>query len=235
MVIAQKGRSTFKLDNKRHKNMIKAIFFDFDGTIADTAPGIVRTMEETFRVMNLPIPAEEDMRATIGLPLSRALQILNDLSDEQAEEAATTYRKLFPTYEAKFVNIFPDITEILQWLENKGIKMSIVTSRGADSLELIMRPRGIADFFEYRITNDDNLTPKPAPDMVLTLLERSGLQADEVLVVGDTTFDIGMGNNAGCRTIAVTYGNHSLDKLKSADPTFIIDSFTQLKDIILNY
>lgn len=209
----------------------KAIFFDFDGTIADTVNGIVTTMRETFKEMSLPIPPEETMQATIGLPLYDSLKMLNNLSDEEAKVATDTYRRLFPTFEATLVSIFPQVKETLKWFHQKGYRLAIVTSRNASSLDLILNKHGIGCFFETRVTASDNMPSKPAPDMVNALLERMHLKAEEAAVVGDTTFDIDMGNNAGCDTVAVTYGNHSEDDLAASKPTFIIDRFEQLKDI----
>lgn len=212
--------------------MIKAIFFDFDGTLADTAPGIVKTMVQTFTDMGVAIPKEEDMLATIGLRLDLALQKLGNFNDEKAQEAAAIYRKNFPNFELGYITIFPKVKETLAVLKSKNIRMAVVTSRGANSLDTICERHGIKEFFETRVTYNDNLAPKPAPDMVLALLERMNLQKDEVLVVGDTTFDIEMGNRAGCKTVAVTYGNHSLQKLLEAKPTYIIDNFDEIEQYI---
>jgi len=212
--------------------MIKAILFDFDGTLADTAPGIVKTMEQTFLRMGVKVPSEEDMKATIGLPLLQALQMLGGFNDQDAALATDTYRELFPTFEVGYVSIFPGVKETLSKLHALGIRMAIVTSRESQSLDMICEHHGIKEVFETRVTQSDRLTPKPAPDMVLTLLDRMKLEKDDVLVVGDTTFDIEMGNRAGCRTVAVTYGNHSKEKLKSVNPTFMIDSFDELMKMI---
>lgn len=214
--------------------MIKAIFFDFDGTIADTAPGIVKTMEQTFLRMGTPIPSEAEMRSTIGLPLKQALQQLGQYSDADAEKATLTYRQLFSTYEVGYVRIFPGVKETLEELARQGLRLAIVTSRESFSLDSICQRHGIDSAFETRVTATDNLTPKPAPDMVLTLLQRMGLQKEEVLVVGDTTFDIGMGQSAGCRTVAVSYGNHSRDTLTAVGPTYLVDRFDTLLDILSN-
>jgi len=212
--------------------MIKAILFDFDGTLADTAPGIVKTMEQTFLRMGIKMPSEEEMKATIGLPLLTALQMLGNLNDEDAVVATNTYRELFPTFEVGYVSIFPKVKETLEQLHTQGIRMAIVTSRESMSLDMICEHHGIRTFFETRVTQSDHLTPKPAPDMVLTLLERMELTKEDVLVVGDTTFDIEMGNSAGCRTVAVTYGNHSRQKLSSVHPTVMIDGFDELLKLV---
>ena len=75
------------------------ILFDFDGTLANTAPGILATMRHTLSAMCKAIPSDDTMRRTIGLPLYTALQRLGSLSDDEATEAVSIYRRLFPTYE----------------------------------------------------------------------------------------------------------------------------------------
>lgn len=212
--------------------MVKAILFDFDGTLADSAPAIVRTMCETFQVLGVPLPSESDIRATIGLPLISCLQRLGNLSDEKAREAADTYRRLFPTFVQSHLHIFPQVRETLVALKEKGIRMAIVTSRERTSLERIMEDQGIGSFFETCVTEAEGYRSKPAPDMAQALLDRMGLTPDEALVVGDTTYDIDMGNSSGCRTVAVTYGNHDAPTLQSSSPTFLIDHFGDLLSVI---
>ena len=112
--------------------------------------------------------------------------------------------------------------------EEEALRMAIVTSRDRHSLDLILQNNGIDKYFETEVTVDDHLTPKPAPDMVLALLERMDIEATETLVVGDTTFDIEMGNRAGCKTCAVTWGNHSCELLQSARPDMIIDDLDSI-------
>lgn len=127
-----------------------------------------------------------------------------------------------------YVKVFPHVIDTLNALKENGIRMAIVTSRDRMSYEMIANKRGLSPLFETEVTGADGITPKPAPDMVLALLERMHISADETLVVGDTTFDIMMGNAAGCRTCAVTYGNHTEETLRGVSPTHIIDSFDKL-------
>jgi len=211
---------------------LKAILFDFDGTLVNSAPGIVKTMEQTYIKMGLPVPSEEAMVATIGLPLKKALQMLNDLDEENAEIATTTYRELFPIFEVNYVTLFENVTSTLQAIRDKGIRMAVVTSRDFTSLDMICNHHDLWKYFETKVTGADGYTPKPAPDMVYALLKEMNLSKDEAIVVGDTTFDIDMGNAAGCRTVAVTYGNHTKERLSESNPTYMIDSFEKLLDLI---
>lgn len=207
---------------------IKAILFDFDGTLADTAPGIVNTMQETFKTMQLPVPTEEAIRQTIGLKLEEGVKVLGRFDDATAQKGAAIYRKLFMKIELSKIQIFSEVKETLTILQQMGIRMAICTSRGLNSLNIILTANNMNDYFEEIITASANLPTKPAPDMVFELLKRMNLTANEVLVVGDTTFDIEMGHNAGCKTIAVTYGNHSTEILATSHPTYIIDHFNEL-------
>lgn len=210
----------------------KAILFDFDGTLVDTAPGIVATMRETFKRMGVAIPDEAAMRSTIGIPLGKALAQLASLDAADEAEAVNIYGQLFQEYELGALSVYPHVTETLDRLMGQGIRMAIVTSRDTSSLELITKPHHLDHYFETVITGSAGLPPKPAPDLVNALLQRMQLNPSETLVVGDTTFDIGMGNSAGCDTCAVTYGNHPLAKLKSVSPTHIIDDFSALLNIV---
>jgi phosphoglycolate phosphatase len=213
--------------------MPKAILFDFDGTLANTAPGIVLTMQKTFQEMCLPIPTDEEVRHTIGLPLKKCVQTLGQLSDKEAEEGTAIYRKLFPVYEIEHISIFPGVSETLSLLFSQGIRMAICTSRNKFSLDSILQRYALENYFETILTADTHqLNPKPAPDMALVLMERLQVNASQTLVVGDTTFDIEMGNRAHCTTVAVTYGNHSRQQLLSANPTHIIDHFDQIVEIV---
>lgn len=212
--------------------MIRNILFDFDGTLADTAPGILATEVATFTKMGLPVPSEEAMRSGIGLPLGESLRKAGNLPDELIDEAVTTYRALFPIYEVGNVSVFPGVQQTLDELQARGIRMAIATSRGSNSLGVFLERFDMAKFFEDKVTATDKLPAKPAPDIVLTLLARMGISKEETLVVGDTTFDIGMGASAGCRTCAVTWGNHSAEMLQTASPTYMIDEISKILDLV---
>jgi phosphoglycolate phosphatase len=212
--------------------MTRAIFFDFDGTIADTVNGILATMTATFKELNIALPPAEEMRATIGMLLGDALQKLGNLDNEKRDLAVKTYQRLFSEVELPNTRIFQGVEPTLKKLRSDGIKMAIVTSRGIGSLRLILSKNNILDYFDELVTRDNGFKPKPAPDMVNYLLKKMNLDPQEVLVVGDTTFDIDMGNAAGCKTCAVTYGNHTVEKLKASNCDFIVNKFAEILNVV---
>lgn len=209
----------------------KAIFFDFDGTIADTVNGILATMTATFKELDIPLPPADEMRATIGMLLGDALQKLGNLDNARRELAVKTYQRLFSEVELPNTRIFPGVAQTLQQLRSKGVKLAIVTSRGIGSLRLILTKNSILEYFDELVTRDNGFAPKPAPDMVNYLLKKMNLAPHEVLVVGDTTFDIDMGNAAGCKTCAVTYGNHTAEMLAKSNCDWMVGSFEEIAGI----
>ena len=210
----------------------KAIFFDFDGTIADTVNGILATMTATFKELNLPVPPQDAMKSTIGMLLGDALQQLGNLDDTQRVLAVKTYQRLFREVELPNTRIFPGVSQTLQTLKSKGVKMAIVTSRGIESLRLILTQNNILEYFDELVTRDNGFKPKPAPDMVNYLLQKMNLAPSDVLVVGDTTFDIDMGTAAGCKTCAVTYGNHSAERLATSKCDWMVGRFEEIIELI---
>ena len=211
----------------------KCIVFDFDGTLADTHVGIVRTFQETFRQMGLPVLSEEEISATIGLTLKDGFHAaVKNLSEAQADEAAAIYRKIFPGIAIPCITVFPGIIEVLGKLKDRGIRMAVAPSRSHQSLGTIAANIGVDSFFEVMYGAEDVVNHKPAPDMVMLALDFFKLTPDEVLVVGDANYDLLMGQGAGCRVCGVTWGNQSREKLASVNPDYIIDDIHQLLDII---
>ena len=75
--------------------MKKIVILDFDGTIADTKPVILNTFHRTFDAMHLPQHSDEEIAATIGLPLAEAFPVLEPMDKEKAAECTATYREIF--------------------------------------------------------------------------------------------------------------------------------------------
>ena len=207
-----------------------AIILDFDGTLADTRRGILATAQETLRRMGRAPADEAALAATIGLPLHENFTRGVGMSDEEADRAVAIYRDIFEEVAMPLVSSFPGVEETLRTLHARGIPMAVATSRGRNSLLQLMQQLCLDRYIppENCFAVDAVARPKPAPDMVYLILAKLGVQPEETLVVGDTTFDIEMGRNAGCRTCGVSYGNQSADQLAGAFPDYIIDDLRKL-------
>lgn len=209
----------------------ETIIFDYDGTLADTAPLIVHVTKETLKHFGIYDVSEDLVRSNIGLPLVDCLRLDGNLNNAQAEEAVVVYRRIFAESLDDTV-YFPGVAETLVRLHSRGIRMGIATSRSTGSLHAMLDSHNLRQYFTAIVTVDDNLAAKPAPDMALEVLRQLGSSADTALMVGDTTFDLEMGRRAGCRTCGVTYGNHSRARLRETSPDYLIDAFNELLRIV---
>ena len=212
--------------------MIRNLIFDFDGTLADTSLGIVRCTQATLETMGLPLSTPERICATIGLPLADCFARGTDTPAERIEEACATYRRLFDSIAVPSFVLFPGVAETLAALDARGFRMSIATSRGSRSLQMLLERMGAAAYFCASAASDTVSRHKPEPDPALYVLEKMGGKPEESLVIGDTTFDILMGQAAGCRTCGVTWGNQDRAQLQAASPDWILDRIEELPGLL---
>lgn len=211
------------------------VILDFDGTLADTTEGILATFCKTLDVMGIPRPTDQEIKATIGLPLKQNFLVaLPGIEESLADECVVKYRELFNSTALPVITGFPGVNETLEALHRAGVRMYIATSRSNRSVGMLCQSLGIDGYFEGVYTAESVKRHKPAPDMALLVLSEAGMAPERTLVVGDTTFDLQMGKSAGCSTCGVTYGNHSRSMLETAGPDYLIDDFSKLAEIVLS-
>lgn len=214
--------------------MIKTFVFDFDGTLGNSRGLIVKTLRDTMQSQGFPLPSESECAATIGLPLHEAFRTLLSISLEEAQRCAELYANVyFPrNNQPGAVPPFPGVVETLQTLHRQNCILTVASNRRTPSLLELLGDMGVLSLFSDIISIQDVVHPKPAPDMVVRLLERNVSLSSETMVVGDTPLDIQMGQAAGCATCAVTYGNGNLQDLQAAHPDFLIQSFSEILALI---
>lgn len=210
---------------------MKTIILDFDGTIGDTQALIVKTLQQTMQTLNLPIQPKDDCAKTIGLPLAEAFRVLCSLSEAESERCAETYRDLFETNKQYIVvQPFPHVIDTIRQLHRDGYLIAVASSRNRSSLLGYLKQLDIEACVSCVVAANDVTHAKPAPEMVLKVLEQLDSAPTDALVVGDMTYDVDMGRNAGTLTCGVTYGNGTREQLVNAD--YVIDDFAELLPIV---
>lgn len=209
--------------------MKKLIILDFDGTIADTRPVILNTFHRTLDAMHLPQHTDDEIAATIGLPLLKAFPVLEPMDEEMAALCTATYRRIFEDVNAEIgVPMFPHVADTLRQLHNQGCTLSIATSRGYKSVVDFIKGFHLDDIITFIIAAEDVKHAKPDAEPVIKTLKHYSMKAEDAVVIGDTHFDILMGRNAGCATIGVTYGNGSRESLIEAGADMVVDDFAEI-------
>ena len=208
---------------------MKLIILDFDGTLADTQPLILRSLQGTIAELGLPSRTDAECASIIGLPLKECFVKLLDADDTLAERCCEVYRRLFDEYNHPgTVTLFPHVEETLHELHRRGIQLAICSSRARATLDRFVLTFGFEQLVQTVVSSDDVQRGKPYPDPALRVLELTGCKAEEALMVGDASYDILMGRAAGCHTCGVTYGNQTAAQLRDAGADYLIDNFQEL-------
>ena len=208
---------------------MKLIILDFDGTLADTQPLILRSLQGTITELGLPSRTDAECASIIGLPLKECFVKLVNVDDTLAERCCEVYRRLFDEYNHPgTVTLFPHVEETLHELHRRGLQLAICSSRARATLDHFVLSFGFEQLVQAVVSADDVPHGKPYPDPALRVLELTGCKAEEALMVGDASYDILMGRAAGCHTCGVTYGNQTAAQLRDADADYLIDNFQEL-------
>ncbi|HEX2837701.1 MAG TPA: HAD-IA family hydrolase [Phycisphaerales bacterium] len=215
-----------------------AILFDLDGTLIDSAACIVECFQIACVEHGLAAPQPHEVRATMGIPLERSMpahaaRLGTTLSAPQVQDMITTYRSHYARLTPSLVRPFDGVREMLDACRAMGVPMAIVTSKRVGPAEMNLRHVGFLEHFATIVGSDQVLRYKPEPDTVLIAAERMNItDLSTALVVGDATFDIHMGQAAGAKTCAATWGAHDRAELLASRPDHVIESPSELLSVL---
>lgn len=205
------------------------MILDFDGTIADTRSGIVSTVNETLGMMGLPAADETEVISRIGLPLAATFEgVIENADARLIGEAVKLYRSIYNNVGLRMAVLYPYVGQTLRYLHGRGVTVAVASSKGRGALEMLLADSGIIGSIDMVMGDEDVGNKKPAPDMVLRILEKSGIPAEDAIVAGDTVYDIRMGRAAGCVTCAVSYGYGMKTRSEQNEADYVIDRFDEI-------
>ena len=210
--------------------MKKTVLFDLDGTLTDSGEGIINCATLALRHFGLPIPAYADMRTFVGPPLRDSF-IRFGVPADQADEAIRVYRSRYiPT--GMFENTpYPGIRELLEALRAEGYTLYVATSKPEEMSLTILEKFDLAKYF-HRICGASIDSSRSTKDAVIAyLLESSGAKEDMVMV-GDTKYDILGAKAHGIPAIGVGWGYGKVEEMEEAGAVGIADSMEQLLGLI---
>lgn len=190
------------------------VVFDWDGTLMDSTTLIAWCIREACRDLGLEVPAESDARYVIGLGLRDSLDHVAPSLDEAGRaRLAARYRDLYLAREHE-APLYPGVPELLADLKGRGRRLAVATGKARRGLERALDATGLRSWFDATRCADEGFA-KPHPDMLLALLERTGVAPGRTVMIGDTTHDLELAANAGVDAVAVLYGAHDAALLET--------------------
>ena len=210
---------------------IDLIMLDFDGTIADSLPAAIASVQAMLRELGYPEKSAVEIGRYIGFGERSLVEGAIGSRDEilVAQAQAVYYKHNLENIKA--VKLFPHVKEFLETYKNK--LMAVISNKRDEFIELILEKQRVRDYFAEIKGGDSSSCLKPDPCAINEILKKHGINAERALYIGDMTIDVATGRNAGVHTCAVTYGFHDAAALKQAKPDFLIGDLLELGGYIV--
>lgn len=209
------------------------VLFDFDGTLVDTAPDLIRSANLYLKSKGLKELSEARIRAEIGLGLRRLILDLFPTEARDEELKKQIEQEFLAIYEQEYLRtprLFDGALEFLQ--EFDGL-VGIVSNKRERFIKPILRQLGLDAHPWVRIVGGDTYSQmKPHPEPFLKVIEAAGVTPEETLIVGDGSPDVEGATAIGSRSVAVSFGYTSVDELMGLGAWRSIESFHELQPLI---
>jgi phosphoglycolate phosphatase len=207
----------------------RLVVFDWDGTLMDSAGAIVACMQAAARDLGLQPPDDAMARQVIGLGLHDALsRVLPDAPISEHGRIAERYRHHYLSQDHE-LSLFTGAYEMVAELRTAGCLLGVATGKSRLGLNRALALTSLGDLF-HATRCADECTSKPAPDMLLELMEELEAEPESTLMIGDTTHDLQMARNAGVRSLGVGFGAHSREELARENPLALFDQLSDLRE-----
>lgn len=186
---------------KQYKNL----FFDLDGTLFNTKPGIVHCIEYTSREMGFPMPDDATVDAMIGPPLGDSLAKKCGVPENLVPKALDIWRGEYSRVGWSMCDAYPGILDAVRALHELGYRIYTATSKNEHAARTILTEKGFAPYFDD-ICGASDTVDKKADVIALVARRNTGVHLSESVLIGDTFFDCEGAIQAGVDMVGVHWG-----------------------------
>lgn len=212
------------------------VLLDLDGTLSDSEPGILRSLQWACGQLGFPVPSESEVRAIIGPPFEIGLPQIG-IPDDALELVINTYRERYATIGAFENTLYPGIVEMLEALAGDGLTLSVATAKPEVTAHPILDHFSLSHHFAVRA--GATLTPerRTKGEVIAFALRELDIAAgpelgDHVIMVGDREHDVSGARQHGIPCIGVNWGYGSPEELLTAGAVALADSPTDVVDLV---
>lgn len=210
------------------------LVFDWDGTLMDSAAAISASLQAACGDLALPVPSDNQARFVIGLGLDDAMaHILPGIDSTIFPKVVDRYRHHFLLRDSG-TTLFPGAFETIQELHAGGFMLAVATGKSRRGLDRALSATGLMPYFHATRCADEGFS-KPHPGMLHELIDDLGADSDKTLMIGDTTHDMAMAQNAHVARLGAAYGAHPRDELLPFDPVACVDQFSELRAWLMQH
>lgn len=214
--------------------MYKNIYFDLDGTLVDSAPGIIQGLKISLKEYGYDIPDYATLRTCVGPPFTYSFPKILGIKDEDFDRAVATYRQYYDKENGMFnATVYPGIEDLLAALVKRGYCLFVCTSKPEPTAKKLLAKLGIDKYFTEicGATLDASIDTK-AEVIDLCFSRAPWHKRDETVLIGDTKFDVIGAKTAGIDCIGISWGFGTRKDLEASGATVILDFCEEVLDYI---
>ena len=201
--------------------MYQTIFFDLDGTLTESAPGITRSVAYALKKWGVEVEDLRTLEPFVGPPLAESFARYFGFTPEQCSDGIRYYREYYVNKGLFENSVYPGIEDMLRELKNAGKRLIVATSKPEEMAVRILEHFEIADYFEV-IGGDRREVGRDNKAKVIDyVLETMQAKKDDVIMIGDRKFDIEGAHAIGIPCIAVEYGYGDRDEFEAHGADYI--------------
>jgi len=193
----------------------------------DSTSTIVKCIQASARDLGLPVPRDDVASHVIGLGMSEAMQAaMPDVDPKYYPRMVERYRYHFLSKDHE-LSLFPGVQQMLQELSQQAYFLAVATGKSRVGLNRALNTFKLLSLFDATRCADETFS-KPHPAMLQELTRELGQDMKRTVMIGDTTHDLLMANNAGAAAVAVQYGAHPADQLDACLPLYSAATVAEL-------
>ena len=218
--------------NKMNKRRYDLVVFDWDGTLLDSTTAIVRAIQAASVDVGAERPTDERARYVIGMGLLEALKhAVPDLPESRYDDLVHAYRKHYLSGDHE-LSLFDGVEALLQALQAEHRWVAVATGKSRQGLDRALAHSGLGRYFDTTRTADET-RGKPHPQMLEEIIEQFAVDPERTLMIGDTTHDLLMAQNAGAKGLGITHGAHPVSALLDCAPVGMVNSIPDLANWLI--
>lgn len=212
----------------------KIILFDLDGTLSDPKIGITKSVQYALRKMDITETDLNKLDCFIGPPLQTSFTENYNFNKENTEIAIDFYRERFKEKGMFENHLYPYIPTLLKSLKELGLILVVATSKPTVFSEQILKYFNIDEYFDLVVGSNLDGTRAAKTEIIQYILDQyDEHELKDFIMIGDREHDIIGAHNNGIDSVGVAYGYGTLQELNHSNPTYVVKSVEQLKEILI--
>lgn len=214
---------------------IRAVLFDWDGTVADTRPGIFNSVRYAIGQYGIADRPDDELRYFIGPPLYDGFEHVFGVSPELANELTDTYRVYYRDKGIFECNVYDGVGDLMRELHDAGVKTAVVSSKPKEFLDRLVEHFGLAEHLDAVVgpAMDNHNSNKTV--LVNQALKELMLLPSTVAMIGDRHFDMEGAKAAGVNAVGVLYGYGTEEELCAAGADAVCEQVVDLRGFLLQH